>query len=654
MKLSVIIVNYNVRHFLEQCLLSVFKASSDFSMEVFVVDNNSVDGSVDMVGEKFPDVKLIANKDNLGFSKANNQAIQQATGEYILLLNPDTLLEENTLQACVEFMDAHSDAGGLGVKMVDGKGKFLPESKRGLPTPSTAFFKIFGLSALFPHSRLFGKYHLGYLDKEQLHEVEVLSGAFMMLRKELLDKIGLLDESFFMYGEDIDLSYRITKAGYKNYYFPGTRIIHYKGESTRKGSINYVLVFYNAMIIFARKHFTKRNASLFSFLIKLAIYLRAGMAIVYRVLKQALLPLLDAGLIFGGIFFIKGYWETKVIFRGGGEYPLYFIAVAVPVYIFVWLFSVYISGGYDKPIRLQRIIRGLFWGSVVILTGYALLSESMRFSRALIILGAVWAMVSMLGMRSLLHLAGVRPFRLDTRSNKRFIIVGDPEESRRVAEIIRNTQMNVGFIGAVGINGNKEGHHEQIGHVDQLRDIIRIYKIDEAVFCSKSLSPQVIIDKMTELQYSNVEFRIATPESLSIIGSNSISTVGDIYMLNVNSISKPGNKRSKVLLDLSMCLLFICILPVCLFVVRNPHYFIRNIFQVLFGIKSWVGYQPSAQALQHLPAIRKGVLNPSDSVELKDAQGELLEQLNILYAKDYRIETDLGIIWKGFRKLGRK
>ena len=209
-------------------------------------------------------------------------------------------------------MDEHPDAGGLGVKMIDGKGNFLPESKRGLPSPSVAFYKIFGLSALFPKSRIFGKYHLGYLDKNKTHEVDVLAGAFMLLRKETLDKTGLLDETFFMYGEDIDLSYRIVKAGYKNYYYPDARIIHYKGESTKKSSINYVIVFYKAMIIFASKHFSQGNARLFAFFINIAIYLRAGAAILSRFIKQMALPVADGIVFFTGMFILTIYWESSV------------------------------------------------------------------------------------------------------------------------------------------------------------------------------------------------------------------------------------------------------------------------------------------------------------------------------------------------------
>jgi GT2 family glycosyltransferase len=250
MKLSVVIVNYNVRHFLEQCLKSVERAMAGIEGEVFVVDNDSTDGSVEMVRSKFPWVILIENRENVGFSKANNQAISISKGEYVLLLNPDTVVEEDTFSKCVSFMDAHPDAGGLGVKMIDGKGKFLPESKRGMPSPAVAFWKISGLSSIFPKSRTFGRYHLGFLDENKTHEVEILAGAFMWMRKSVLDKVGLLDETFFMYGEDIDLSYRILQGGYKNYYLPDTRIIHYKGESTKKSSVNSVMVFYHDMPLF--------------------------------------------------------------------------------------------------------------------------------------------------------------------------------------------------------------------------------------------------------------------------------------------------------------------------------------------------------------------------------------------------------------------
>lgn len=291
MDLSIIIVNYNVRHFLEQCLNSVLKASENTRCEIFIVDNNSTDGSCQMISGKFPGLKLIRNTENNGFSAANNQAIRQATGRFILLLNPDTLIEEETITRCLAFMDKHNDCGALGVRMINGNGKLLPESKRAIPTPGTAFFKMSGLSFLFPHSKLFNRYYLGHLDSSAISETEIISGAFMFIRKEVLEKTGLLDETFFMYGEDIDLSYRILKAGYKNYYFPEARIIHYKGESTSKSNINYVVQFYKAMLIFAKKHFSDDQNKSFLFVINVAVYFWGFIAVLKNFLLKILIPL---------------------------------------------------------------------------------------------------------------------------------------------------------------------------------------------------------------------------------------------------------------------------------------------------------------------------------------------------------------------------
>ena len=311
-KLSVIIVSYNVCYFLEQALLAVRKALAEVEGEVFVVDNNSNDHSAAMVQRRFPEVKLIRNDTNLGFSKANNQAIALAEGQYILLLNPDTVVREDTFRTCLEFMDSHPEAGGLGVHMLDGQGNFLPESMRGLPTPAVAFYKITGLTALFPRSRVFGRYYLGYLDAGQVQEVDVLAGAFMWLRRESLQQTGLLDESFFMYGEDIDLSYRLQKAGYKNYYLPHTQIIHYKGESTRRGSINYVYLFYRAMSVFVKKHFAGRQALFFTGLIHFAIVGRALLSLGARLAIRFLPFQSNSGRGYRG----KKDWKVAV---AGGE-----------------------------------------------------------------------------------------------------------------------------------------------------------------------------------------------------------------------------------------------------------------------------------------------------------------------------------------------
>ena len=285
LKLSVIIVNYNVKYYLDQCIRSVLRAFGEMKTpaEIIVVDNHSADGSVDYLEKRYPQmlypmVRFVRSAHNLGFARANNIAIRQSRGEYVLLLNPDTIVGEDALKASVDFMDAHEDAGAVGVRMLGAQGRRAMESRRGLPTPMVSFFKMLGFCNRWPHHRLFGKYYMGYLPWDEPSQIEVVSGAYCMLRRKALDEVGLLDEDFFMYGEDIDLSYRVLKGGYHNYYLP-VDILHYKGESTQKSSFRYVHVFYEAMLIFFRKHYSGMTF-LLSLPIKTAIYAKALMALV--------------------------------------------------------------------------------------------------------------------------------------------------------------------------------------------------------------------------------------------------------------------------------------------------------------------------------------------------------------------------------------
>ncbi len=269
MKLSVVIVNYNVRELLSECIKSVNTALTGIDGDIYVVDNNSSDGSVDYIRDHFPDVHVIANSDNQGFAHANNQAIRQTNSDYVLLLNPDTVVFEGTLRGCVDFMDAHPQCGGVGVRMLTREGTVAPESRRAIPTPWVAFLKMLGFTR---------KYYMSHLPWDKPGQIEVISGAFCMLRHKALDQIGLLDEDFFMYGEDIDLSYRLLKGGWENWFLPYD-IIHYKGESTQKSSFRYVHVFYQAMLIFFRKHYAHLSF-LISLPIQAAIYFRALMALI--------------------------------------------------------------------------------------------------------------------------------------------------------------------------------------------------------------------------------------------------------------------------------------------------------------------------------------------------------------------------------------
>lgn len=656
MKLSIVIVNYNVAYFLEQCLKSVEVAVQEMdvpfgakSCEVFVVDNNSIDGSQQMVQQKFPDVILIDNQKNLGFSKANNQAMRIANGEYVLLLNPDTLVESTTFTKVVQFMDENPDAGGLGVQMIDGKGRFLPESKRGLPTPWVAFYKIFGFSKLFPKSQKFGRYHLTYLSKDETHEIEVLSGAFMLMRKEALDKVGLLDEDYFMYGEDIDLSYRIIKGGYKNYYFPDTKIIHYKGESTKKGSVNYVFVFYRAMIIFARKHFNQKHAKAFSFLINFAIYLRASLAILNRFVKRSILYVADFAILYAALWLISDAW-AKHYKHYNESFDDNITQLFFPFYILTWMISMYYNGANDKPYSVKKIISSTFIGTAIILVVYALLPEDLRFSRAIILMGTLAATAVFIFNRLLANFAQFKSFNFNASVRKRTVLVGDFDECERVQKIMDNVRKKTGIIGFV--NTDVASNAVSLGNFHQLEEVISVHKINEVIFCAKSLNAETIIQTMSDIEKQDIEYKIAPIESDFIIGSNSINHNGELYTIDLNTINLPQYKRLKRLNDVIFGLLFIPLLPILIFIVKKPIRFIQNIFNVLGGKYSWVGYAKTNHKENiHLPKIKPGIVSTIDTLG-KDVSEDLKQKLNISYVKNYRPIVDANIILRAIRKLG--
>lgn len=651
MQLSVVIVNYNVKHFLEQCLLSVRKASEGLDVEVFVVDNNSVDGSQAMLREKFPEVILMDNKDNVGFSRANNQAIRVSKGKYVLLLNPDTVVEETTFQKVVAFMDDHPKAGALGVKMIDGQGKFLPESKRALPTPWVAFYKIFGLSWLFPKSKRFGKYHLSYLDNNQNHEIEVLSGAFMLLRKETLDKIGLLDEDFFMYGEDIDLSYRVIKGGYKNYYFSDTKIIHYKGESTKKGSLNYVRVFYNAMIIFAKKHFNKERARFFTILIRIAVYLRAFIAIATRVAKAIAFPLLESLLVYGMAFGIKEYWEyIHKIPKDGMPYPAEFNYIAAPVYTLVLISFLWIAGGYKKPYRIKPIQTAAFSGFIAIAT-VSYMFPDINFSRMIVGLTSIAMFIIAVFNRNLINYRKTGNFFFTEESKIRVVIVGDQSEVKRITRLIR-AELNypVEIEGTVRVSEEGEREDNCLGGLHQLGEIVAIYKVDEVIFANKSLGAEKIISLMSELDRPHINYKIVPPGVNYLVGPQVIH--GSLYDKPAfYNLDKKQVKFKKRLFDVSGSLLLLLLFPVTFFLYKRPGKAFMNLARVLGGHYHLVGYIKSNPA--GLPEIKKGLLNMLHRVNTKERDSSShFTGLDRHYAKSYSLELDIEILLKGFRNLG--
>ncbi|MEY2707475.1 MAG: hypothetical protein RIQ91_105 [Bacteroidota bacterium] len=637
-KLSVIIVNYNVKYFLEQALRSVEKAVEAIDAEVWVVDNNSVDGSVAMVQDKFPWVKVLANKDNVGFSRANNQAIRASNSEYVLLLNPDTVLQEDSLLKCVSYMDEHASVGALGVRMIDGKGKFLPESKRGLPSPAVALYKMTGLSGLFPKSKVFGRYHLGYLSEHETHEVDVLSGAFMMMRASALDKVGLLDEDYFMYGEDVDLSYRIVLGGYKNVYFAGTTIIHYKGESTKRKSANYVKVFYNAMVLFAKKHYSSSMAGWFAFFIQMAIYFRAGIAFFARLAEQIWLPLVDFGLIVAGYVGIAKYWELYHKFVRG-YYPPEFYGVHVPLYALVAIFMVWLSGGYDRITVARRLFRGGVVGAMVLFAMYAFFPRDWQFSRAILALGSAWAVGAFFlsrGIAQSLKLGGVQ---FDHGGRRKVVLVGGIEECERIERLLKLGRVNHEVMGWVSVKDQRDGGY--MGHLGQLSEVLAIYQPDLVIFSGKDVASTEIMSHMIDFQALPVQVKIAPERSETIIGSDSKNQPGELFTLEVDyHLAQKHHLRNKRVFDIVLSLIVLTLFVLLIWMSRGRQ-LIKYCGVVLFGRYTWVGYDPAVLQVK-LPKIKPCVLD----VSLPFRGTGFESDAALAYARDYEVSKDVWVFWR--------
>jgi len=642
LQLSIIIVNYNVKYFLEQCLCSVIKAIHNIDAEIFVVDNSSNDGSKDFLKGRFTNVKFIWNRENIGFSKANNIALKQSTGKYILFLNPDTLLPEDCLERSISFLESHAEAGALGIKMLDGSGNFLKESKRSFPSPLTSFYKLSGLAKLFPHSKIFSKYHLGNLDEKQNQEVDVLAGAFMMVPKKIIDSVGSFDEDFFMYGEDVDLSYRIQKAGYKNLYFADSCIIHFKGESTKRGGLNYVRLFYKAMSIFARKHYGNK-AVLFNLLIQVGILLRAFLSAIKRFINWIGMPVIDGAVILMSFWAVKFLWNLYI--KKDVNYSPNMLIIAFPFFTIIFLIASYYSGLYDNGFKQKRLNHSTIIAFAILLSVYALLPESFRFSRGILVFGSLLAFILMTLIRWWLVKWKVIERDEKNDEHRQTFIVGTQKEYEEVNTIMQNAGMEERLLGRIEVNGGKTN---AIGKIEDISRLLTTYSIKEVIFCEGELSFKKIIGMMNIPKHVRIKFYACNASG--IIGSNSKRSSGDFISSDKKiRLSLPISKRNKNFMDVVISISFLITFPVHLVFQKKPGKFFKNVFDILFLKKTWVGYAFPENAL---PKIKHGVLTitglPSS---LNTLPPESLIASDKWYAIDYDVWEDVKIIRRSYKFL---
>lgn len=541
---SVVIVNYNVRDFLSQAVRSVLAASRDLKVETWVVDNNSIDGSVDMLREDFPWVRVIANRENVGFGAANNQAIHASTGRHILILNPDTILQEDTLTTLVAFMDAHADAGAAGCQILNPDGSFAPESRRSFPTPATAFYRMTGLSRLFPRSPRFGRYNLTHIPRDRVTDVDALSGSCMMVRREAIRQAGAFDEDFFMYGEDLDLCFRIQKAGWRIVYTPDTQIIHYKGESTKKGDFRYVKLFYGAMLLFMDKHMTGRGSRPLAWLLKAGIMIRAGMTLCGNTIRRLSSPLADAALVIAVVSVVGAlrFWmtDTTVAVR-------FFLTIS-PAYALATVAGILLLGGYD--VRSRTHLRAAFLGTVLgflIVGTLSFFIQDIAFSRWVVALSLPVAAAMLVAIRVL------RAAR--QRGSRRALLVGGAGEAERLRRMLASHPSPPfrleGYVsdtrsGTAASEGqpqdplhpdlalNEPSPEEArpvspalplLGGMSQLRDLVRLRGYTDIVFAARDTSNQAIFTAMRNLHDLRVHVRMLNEGDEHVVGKSSVAHV---------------------------------------------------------------------------------------------------------------------------------
>lgn len=690
--LSIIIVSYNVRDFLWQALNSIEKAASGLSSEVIVVDNASYDGSVALVKKHFPRVKVIENKTNVGFARANNQALRICKGKFICLVNPDTLVQEDTFSTILKFFQEQPDAGMVGCKVLNPNGTLQLACRRSYPTPWIAFTRISGLSRLFPKSRFFGRYNLTYLHPEQVAEVEAISGSFMIVRRRVVDEVGLLDESFFLYGEDLDWCYRIREADWKIYYLPTTQIIHFKGESSRRSEFDQLRLFYKAMRLFVRKHFGKGRALVPSFFLQTAIWVRAGLHFFGAVISRIVLPLWD-------LLLINAALPLALWIRFGNLSNWRAFLVVWISYSLIWLFCLSAFGLYSrKRFSAARTLGAAFLG-LILNSCLTFFFNQYAFSRAVVLIAGATNMLTLPGWRflaKLLSRLGFGPFKGTlgrTLLRERSVIVGD---LRSAEDLMR--KLNGRVDGPYDVRGivtteaavPDELSSRVLGTIDSLDRIVAQQRIHEVIFSTERMSYDKILHIISHVRRPGLYFKLVPSNLEVIVGKSSIERLDDIPLLDIDyKLHSQGYQFLKRTTDIVFSTMGLLVSLPILFYVRfingkKPYTFsVYGLYNKPARIMSFAELdkeQPWWMKLPMLVGVLRGELslvgkeivqtgqeissNDSVSFELKPGLTGLAQinstptmteedkqRYNLYYMKNYSPLLDLEIILKRLFKL---
>lgn len=581
LRISVIIVNYNVKDYLEQALVSLQRALGNISHEIFVVDNASVDGSMEHVRQRFPGVKLIESEENLGFGRANNLALKQARGEFIVMINPDTVVQEDTFEKLLTFFEKQPDASAATCKIINPDGSFAVDCRHSIPTPAIALWKVLGLSKIFPRSKIFAQYNLTYLNPDDTYPVPAISGSFMMIKKDVLDKIGYFDEQFFMYCEDIDLCHRINLAGFKIYYVPTTQIIHYKGESTKKNNIDYVITFNKALYQFFQKHHAQKTRFIIRWLIVLGIIAR-GVFVYLRNFFHENFPLILDTLILNAVIFLSFLirLEAKEGFRLQDYFHEAWIINLLSTIMF-WGSAYYLGVYPHHRFSIQGIIKANIL-TFTLLASLTFFLKQFAYSRLVVIAAAFASPFFMILWRGILK----RYYRGDKSAwgkdvfSKPTVIVGNGNGAVTLFQKIREMHdMSYDLLGVVTIGEDesifKQSRIPVLGKIENLEQLISIHRVRQVIFSSEMLSYEKILKTMSEIGKPQLEYKIAPSNLEVVIGKSSIERLDDYPFLEIEyAIGKPFNRVTKRAFDIIVSSLLLIVsapllLPLLLIQLRN-------------------------------------------------------------------------------------
>jgi len=576
--ISVLIVSYNVKQYIIHCIDSIKQSDYVGNIDIIIVDNNSYDGSVKEITKKYKDITVVQNNENVGFGKAVNQAAKKAKGDYFLILNPDTIIEETTISTFVNYLDYNPKVGMLGPKIVNSDGSIQKGCKRSFPTISVALPKILGLDKIFPNSKWTGKYNLNYLDADKIHKVEAISGSCMFIKSNLFNKIGGFDEQYFMFGEDLDLCYQVYQYDYEIHYLPTTQIMHYQGESVKSAPFDSLNAFYNAMMIFSDKHFSRSKGFLTKIFIRTGIFVRKIVSLVNNHRSQILSVLFDtlAVLLAFLIAFPLRFNSLDAFTVSRGLIPGIYIVFWIAVCALFELYSKYILS-YTRAILASLL--GFLLAAV-----FTFFFKQYAFSRLVIIVATAIITILIPGWRILAHYLMSRGVIKQTKEKhhvlftRKTVIIGTDKEAQKIATNIQNrfdTGLDiVGFIDTELTIDSEKLNAPFLGSISDIRDIIKTNNINDMIFSSDSFSNQEILEIMDNTKDLHLTYLMVPRNQEVLLGKASVEDVGDYSFVNIEyNLFHRVHKITKRIFDIALSsIITVIMLPITAFTL-----FSRNI-----------------------------------------------------------------------------